>query len=224
MVEARERFLSSGHYAPLAQLLAELAAASVGPAAEDSCILEVGAGTGYYLARVLDRCPGARGLAVDISKFAARRAARAHARIGAIVADGENSFPLRSGTVTLALSVFAPRNADELHRVLKPRGALLVATPTSRHLQELTEPLGLLHVDECKAERLSSRLAPYFHPSGQHALELKLLLSRMEITLLVSMGPNAFHIDPVELQRRIAHVAEPIEVTASFTLSVHRPK
>jgi len=222
MVEARESFLAAGHYSALAQLLADCAGEAVESGVEGACILELGAGTGYYLARVLDRCPGVPGLALDISKFAARRAARAHARIAAVVADGAKLFPLHTGSAALALSIFAPRNASEFHRVLGPRGMLLVATPTSRHLRELIEPLGLLHVDERKEERLHAQLSPLFEPQRQHSLELTLRLSRQDVTHLAAMGPSAFHIAPEELQGRVARLDEWTEVTASFTVSMHR--
>src|SRR5688572_30940209 len=46
------------------------------PGLPPGCILDLGAGTGWYLARVLDRLPGRIGLALDLSKHALRRAAR----------------------------------------------------------------------------------------------------------------------------------------------------
>ena len=53
------------------------------------------------------------------------------------------------------LSVFGPRNAAEIRRVLAPGGALLVATPGPGHLAELRPALGLIGIDERKAERLA---------------------------------------------------------------------
>jgi 23S rRNA (guanine745-N1)-methyltransferase len=224
MVEAREQFLAAGHYEALPQLLAECAVEALGAGSEGSCILELGAGTGYYLARVLDRCQAVPGFALDISKFAARRAARAHARIAAVVADGAKPFPVRTGSAALALSIFAPRNASEFHRVLGPRGMLLVVTPASCHLRELIEPLGLLHVDGRKEERLHAQLSPFFVPHRQHPLELALQLSRQDVTHLAAMGPSAFHIAPTELQRRVARLGEWTDVTAAFTVSLLRKK
>jgi 23S rRNA (guanine745-N1)-methyltransferase len=173
---------------------------------------------------VLDRCQGIPGLALDISKFAARRAARAHDRIAAAVADGAKPLPVRAGSAALALSIFAPRNASEFHRVLTPDGMLLVATPTSRHLRELIEPLGLLRVDERKEERLHAQLSPFFEPHRQHSLELALRLSRQDVTHLAAMGPSAFHSTPAELQHRAARLDEWTDVTASFTVSLHWKK
>lgn len=73
MVQARADFLAAGHYLPMAQELAGLVAASA-PAART--LLDAGAGTGYYLQAVTEKLPGAAAVALDISKFALRRAAR----------------------------------------------------------------------------------------------------------------------------------------------------
>ena len=169
MVQARIDFLAAGHYGPLADAVAAAASGEVagggapggaGWAAQDppGCVADVGAGTGYYLAAVLDRATGRAGLALDASKFAARRAARAHDRIGAIVADVRGRLPVADRAAALALSVFAPRPPAELRRVLHPAGRLLVVTPDSDHLGELAGPLGLLEVDPRKDERLTARL------------------------------------------------------------------
>ena len=63
MLDARARFLASGHYDPIAD--------AVAGAARGERLAEVGAGTGFYLARVLDAHPEAEGLATDVSVAAA---------------------------------------------------------------------------------------------------------------------------------------------------------
>jgi len=86
MVRARREFLAAGHFAPIAAALADAAAASVA-GRSSGCVVDVGAGTGYYLAAVLARLPGHAGAALDLSKRALRVAARAHRRIGAVGCD-----------------------------------------------------------------------------------------------------------------------------------------
>ena len=162
MVDARAAFLASGRYDALLQTLVNRAAAAVG---HPPAILELGAGPGSYLAAIVDGIPGARGIALDLSRAAGRRAARAHPRVGAVVADGRLALPVQSGVIDLALSVFAPRNAAELRRILRPVGTLLVVTPTDRHLAEIVGPLNLLGVDPCKSQRLDEQLGPYFDPA-----------------------------------------------------------
>ena len=101
MVGARAEFLGAGHYLPLANVLVEL---SKNYAVEARLIVEGGAGTGYYIASVLDALPRSLGLAIDLSKYAARRAAKAHGRLNAAVADIWERLPLKDGS-TRALSV-----------------------------------------------------------------------------------------------------------------------
>src|SRR5690606_14909477 len=109
MVAARARFLAAGHLAPLADALAARAR-EAGP----GLAVEVGAGTAYHLARALDALPGRGGLAIDVSKHAARHAARAHPRLAAVVADARATLPVADACAGLVLDVFAPRNGAEL--------------------------------------------------------------------------------------------------------------
>lgn len=220
MVAARERVLGAGHFDPLAEALAAEAARAL-DAGPDGAILDLGAGTGWYLTQVLERVPGRAGLALDLSKYALGRAARAHERAGAVAADAWRALPVRDAAVALAVSVFSPRNGAELARVLKPGGALIVVTPSDRHLIELVEALGLLSVDERKRERLSSQLDPHLRPAGASALEWSLELSRAQVRDVVSMGPSARHADPAALEGAIAALPERIPVTASVEISLH---
>lgn len=220
MVRARVDFQARGHYAPLAQGLADAAHAAVrGP----GLIADLGAGTGYYLGRVLDALPGAVGLAADVSRYALRRAAKSHPRSGAVGCDVWRRLPLHDGAAALLLNVFAPRNAAEFHRVLNPDGTLLVVTPTVRHLAELRAPLGLIEVDPDKDDRLTGTLGAHFAPDGTHRVEVPLRLDRDQVSAVVAMGPSARHIAPDELLRHAAELPDPVPVTASFTISAYRP-
>ncbi|WP_370068678.1 putative RNA methyltransferase [Streptacidiphilus sp. MAP5-3] len=214
MVAARVDFLGAGHYAPIATALAE----SVREA-EAGRVVDLGAGTGHYLAAALDAVPGATGLALDISKFALRRAAKAHPRAAAVVCDAWKPLPLRDGVADVMLNVFAPRRGEEIRRVLRPGGELLVVSPTSKHLRELVGELGLLGVDERKDERLARTLVPHLSPAGARELTFGVRLSHAEVATVVGMGPSAWHTDPDALAARIAALPDPVEVTASVTLS-----
>lgn len=222
MVAARERFLAAGHFDPLAAALAAQAETALASGPEGA-VLDLGAGTGFHLARVLDRLPGRAGLALDLSKPALRRAARAHGRIGAVAADAWRPLPIDDRALALALCVFAPRDGAELARVLRPGGALIVVTPTERHLAELVEALGLLSVDERKRERLAAKLDPHFGTGRTAALEWPLALSRASVRDAVAMGPSAAHADPAALAEALAGLPDPVAVTASVELSVRRP-
>lgn len=232
MIEARAAFLGSGRYSPIAEAVTAAAVGAVGalPAAgapgtvstaEDACMVDAGAGTGYYLAHTLDALPGRTGLALDISATAAKRAARAHERIGSIVCDTWKRLPIRDGAAAVVLDIFSPRNADEFARVLAPGGSLIVVTPAGQHLKELVGVLGLVSVDERKDDRLEESLGTSFELREQVAVEFEMPLSHSEVALLVGMGPSSRHITPDQLASRIGALPEPVVVTASVRVGVY---
>lgn len=216
MVAAREAFLAAGHFDPLADALAEEA----GRAHGEGCVVDLGAGTGWQLARVLDALPDRHGVALDVSRYALRRAARAHPRIGAVGCDVWGPLPLRDGAAALALNVFAPRNGAELARVLAPGGLLVVVTPTARHLEELVAPLGLLTVDSRKQERLERELGDHFRMARAEVHEWEMDLSARDVQAVVAMGPSSVHLGPDTLGERMKALPEPVKVGASVTVTV----
>jgi 23S rRNA (guanine745-N1)-methyltransferase len=221
MVQAREDFLAAGHFDHLAAELAESAAEAASQVAVDSCVVDVGAGTGYYLAAVLDRMPGRAGLALDASRFALRRAARAHQRIGAVACDVWRGMPVADGGAAVVLNVFAPRNGAELERILAPGGRLLVITPAPPHMRELIPALGLLTVDRRKQERLSRTLGPYFIRTAKRDIRRTVILDHQDVAAAAMMGPSAWQADPAARQARIRELPDPLGVTLSVTLSCY---
>jgi 23S rRNA (guanine745-N1)-methyltransferase len=228
MVAARDRFLSAGHYRPIVAGLLDLLRAEVGAAPR---VLEVGSGTGYYLAGVLEGLPGSRGMALDVSVAASRRAARAHPRLGAVVADVWQRVPLVDGCCDVVLNVFAPRNAAEFRRVLatpttpaKPSGVLVVVTPGADHLEQLRGPLGLLDIQPDKQDQLESALGQTLVRQSRHRLAFELDLDAAGVYDLVAMGPNAFHLGEEQLREAARAVSEPVRVTAAVDFSLWRPR
>jgi 23S rRNA (guanine745-N1)-methyltransferase len=215
MVAARERFLGAGHLEPLAEAVVGVAAGGA-----PACVVDLGAGTGWYLACVLDAWPEARGLALDLSKPALRRAARAHPRLAAVACDVWRPLPLRDGVADVVLNVFAPRDGNEIARVLAPGGVALVVTPRPDHLRELAQPLGLLGVDEHKEARLADRLEPALAIADRRELTWTLRLDRAGARDAAAMGPSAFHVSPAELDERVAALPQLLDVTAAVTITL----
>ncbi|GAA4695024.1 putative RNA methyltransferase [Phytohabitans rumicis] len=210
MVAARAEFLAAGHYDFISSALDRVARTAY----QSGLVVDAGAGTGRHLAAVLDALPGAHGLALDVSKPALRRAARAHPRAGAVLCDTWGRLPLADRAAGLLLNVFAPRNGAEFRRVLRPGGALLVVTPAADHLAELVDRLGLLHVDPDKADRVAASLGDHFALAEEHQLRRTLTLSGAAARTVVAMGPSAWHTAPVSLDG-------PVTVTASVRLGVY---
>ncbi|MCX4386767.1 23S rRNA methyltransferase [Micromonospora peucetia] len=224
MVAARADFLSAGHYDLISTALAAAATQAVEQVVGAyPLVVDAGAGTGRHLAAVLAALPDAAGLALDVSKPALRRAARAHPRAAAALADTWQRLPLADAGTAVLLNVFAPRNGAEFHRVLDPAGSLLVVTPAEDHLTELVGALGLLRVDPAKADRVADSLGGHFTPATSTVHRRKLTLTGPEVATLVGMGPSAWHTDPAGLAARVAALAEPVRVTVAVDLTVWRP-
>ncbi|MEW1586576.1 putative RNA methyltransferase [Micromonospora vinacea] len=230
MVAARADFLAAGHYDLISAALSEAATAAVRVEPPTPgfgaypLVVDAGAGTGRYLGAVLAALPDAVGLALDVSKPALRRAARAHPRAAAALADTWQRLPLADASTAVLLNVFAPRNGPEFHRVLDPAGALLVVTPDTDHLAELVDALGLLRVDPDKADRVAGSLGGHFTPASSAVHRAELTLTRPEVATLVGMGPSAWHTDPAALGTRLAALPEPARVTVAVRLDVLRPR
>ncbi|MGW3445858.1 methyltransferase domain-containing protein [Streptomyces sp. NPDC001076] len=219
MVRARERFLSTGGYARIRDAVTRLAAAT---APEQATVLDVGCGTGYYLAGVLDRLPGARGLGLDTSVRALRAAARAHDRAGTAAWDVFRPLPLATGVADVVLDVFAPRNPAEFHRVLRPTGRLIVVRPTGRHLAELREQLpATVTVDPAKERRLHRALDPFFAVAAAEQVEYGAALAREEALDLLAMTPSARHLNQADLS---GEAPLPDRVTVSVLATAYRPR
>jgi len=223
MVRAREAFLASGRYRPIADEIAR-AVREFAPPPVPGCIVEIGAGTGYYLAAALDAAPTRTGLALDISKHAAKRAARAHSRMGSVVCDAWSALPLRDRCAAAVLDVFAPRNAAEIARILDPSGAFVVVTPTGAHLREIIGPLGLVSVDADKERRLEEQLATAFIRLESVPVVREMSLDHATIREVVAMGPSARHMTADDLDRRISSLPEEVRASMAVTVSVFRPR
>lgn len=233
MVSDRDAFLRAGHFAPVTDLIASVVGALLPRAAP--VVADIGAGTGHHLARTLDRLPHSTGLALDLSKYAMRRAARAHGRLGAVLCDVWRELPVKSGTAGVVLDVFAPRNVDEISRILHPDGALVMVTPAPEHLRELVVPFGLLSVDPHKTTRIAETVAGTFDEVDRRRLSFAMQLPPDDVAALVGMGPSAHHVAPhdvhdVDELRRVLSSAQldtatdgAVAVTAAVELVVYRP-
>jgi len=219
MVAARERFLGRGHYQPLAASLRSLAARCEGGGR--GLVVDLAGGTGYYLAKVLDGLPRRHGLCIDLSVPALRRASRAHARAAALGADVWRRLPLASHSAAVVLSVFGPRNAAEIGRILAADGALIIAAPGSAHLTELLGPLGMIGIDASKPRRLADAFSGYT-TVGVTTVNYQLSLDHADLAALVAMGPSARHVTTDALAARIRALPDPATVTVDLRVRVYR--
>lgn len=223
MVNARETYLAMGHFAPFVEAVTgavqdALDSTSLAES-KPASLLEVGAGTGYYLAHTLDSIAEARGVGLDISPHAAKHLAKCHPRVGAVVADVWERLPIRDESVDAISVVFAPRNPAEFQRVLAPGGQVIVLTPGAGHLDELREPLGILGVEEGKVERMYEQAEGFLEQAADPVdISFPIELDKASVAAQVGMSPSARHISAGELAERMAALPPTLTVTARARL------
>lgn len=138
MVAARQRFLASAAYRPVALRLAELLAETL-PSTATISLLDAGCGEGYYLRQVLehlaDKCSIAA-VGLDISKAAVMAAAKQDKQSRYLVASNAN-IPLPTASLDRIVCLFGFPVYSEFQRVLKPEGEIIMVDPGPEHLLEL---------------------------------------------------------------------------------------
>ena len=141
MVNARARFLEKGYYEILSNAFQqEVLNALRQMDCASPTILDAGCGEGYYSARLWQFLQNA-GLSpqlfgVDISKVAVDKAAKrlkqAFFAVGSVF-----HLPVAGACCDLYLNLFAPFCREEILRVLKDDGRLVLVIPSKYHLWEL---------------------------------------------------------------------------------------
>jgi len=223
--------------------VAELAAPAL--SAPGATVLDAGTGTGHYLRTLLDRTPAAA-IGLDISKFALRRAARLNPEAVNLVTDVWQPLPVADDAVDVVTVVFAPRNAAEFARVLRPAGRLVVVTPRPGHLAEVSARTGMLGIEPAKEERLAASLGADFSQHSARELDLTLSLTpddvanlalmgparELDLTLsltpddvanLALMGPAGHHLERAALASLVAGLPPLTAASARFRISVFEP-
>jgi 23S rRNA (guanine745-N1)-methyltransferase len=197
----RTAFLNAGHLDAVATAIVEHvsrpnAQRALGPWR----ILDAGSGTGHHLARMAATlAQPVIGLGLDISKDAARQAARRWPTFGFAVSDLWAEWPVHDATVDLVVSIFAPKNFREATRVLRPEGWLALAHPGPDHLIELRSRFGLLRQHEGNAGRYDEMARLFVGPTIATRLHGQMILDGVMVRSVVLMGPNAWHKDPSTL-------------------------
>lgn len=198
MVEARRKFLSLGHYRPLAERVRDHALSAT---PKGGVVLDLGAGEGYYTSTVADAIWGRDGcaniMAIDISKDAVKVLSKKIPIARCAVASCYK-LPIETSSVDCLVLLFSPLAVTEIRRVMKPRAKFIMAFPDERHLWGLKEAI----YDEPYLNKPLSTEIEGFRIISDELLEYKITLSgKAEIESLFKMTPYAYRTGAKERER-----------------------
>lgn len=135
MVKARSKFLQQAYYEPLQKRLIAIIK-EIHP----QSIIDAGCGEGYYTNAIASALKETAIFGFDLSKTAVDEACKDASKVNYFVSSVFN-LPIRDTSVDMIMSIFAPINEEENHRVLKTDGWFLKVEPGPKHLYELKEVL-----------------------------------------------------------------------------------
>lgn len=209
-LQARRQFLQAGFFAPLKERLQELLPVTA------ETLLDIGCGEGYFTAGFSAALPQAQVYGIDIAKAGVRLAAKAAKDKTALTYCVASSFdlPFADESMDLVTRIYAPSKDDELWRVIKPGGSLVIVTPGENHL------LGL-------RARIYREVRPHPQPvtpqgfvvAGHCRLTSELVVSEREMRgALLAMTPFAWRLAP---DLRDAILAGELRDSLDFTISTY---
>lgn len=212
-VQARRAFLSAGHYAPLQQAAVEKIR---GLRIEN--LLDIGCGEGYYtdaMQREVIQCAG-----VDIAKNAVQAAAKLNKGVTWVVGTGA-TLPVLDQSVDLCSSLFSPIPKEEILRVLKPKGYLMVVTPAPQHLYAMREAL-FEEVQAHDPRKFAHQLQDAFDLAEEQVIDAPMLLGQQDLKNLIAMTPYAYKAKP-ERRQALESQAE-FALNAQFQMFIFQKK
>jgi len=215
MVAARTAFLNQGHYQPLADRISQLAAASLA-ADQQSSVLDMGCGEGFYTTQLATVLPQSHIYGLDISKHAIRAASkrsRLLTNLHWLVATGAQ-IPLPAHSQDLLVVMFSRLMPVHFEHVLKKTGKLILVWPASEHLIELRRTI----YDEIRPSTFDpvAELDTHFTLDHHEPLTFTFALDNREaLDALVGMTPHGQRINEEKREQLLA------KGVASFTFDIN---
>lgn len=212
-VQARRAFLSAGFYAPLQQAVVE----KIRQLRIEN-LLDIGCGEGYYtdaMQQQVLQCVG-----VDIAKNAVQVAAKLNKDVTWVVGTGA-ILPVLDDSIDLCTSLFSPIPEQEILRVLKAQGYLLVVTPAKEHLYAMREAL-FSEVNPHEPHKFVEQLSQSFELIDAQVVDAPLKLDQIALKNLIEMTPYAYKAKP-ELRQALEQKNE-FNVSAQFQIYLFKKK
>ena len=208
---ARREFLAAGYFLPLVDELKKIISSDV------ETLLDIGCGEGYFTRLLQEHCSGADVYGLDISKAGVRLAAKSNLQNMTYLVASSHSLPLADASMDVITRIYAPSKDEELFRVLKPAGKLIIVTPGDQHLLALRQKIYQTIKPHPKP------VAPKgFNELKQGSVCFPLSVPSGDLTAsLLSMTPFAWKLSPALLQ---SSIKGGLDDTAHFQVSIYEKR
>ena len=213
MIDARETFLSTGHYDFLIEGM-ESAINSLDIFGSDEIhLLDVGCGSGYYT-RNLFKEKAINKVGIDISKIGISKAAVMD-KVSTYIVGSAFELPIADDGVDLLLNIFSPIDLEECKRVLKPGGYFIKVVPIGDHMKEVAELVYkevTPHESSVKADLEADAMFQVVHSEN---LKSTISLEEQNLHDFITMTPYLYKFEKGQLASLIT-----LSVSISFELII----
>ncbi|MCK5828778.1 MAG: 23S rRNA (guanine(745)-N(1))-methyltransferase [Methylococcales bacterium] len=216
MMRARRHFLEAGFYQPMAKTVVSMIN-KYKVENKTMRMLDIGCGEGYYCRQIEALYSGGNESldlhGIDIAKNAILAAAKKQPNAHFIVASSQR-MPYANNFFDLVMRVYAPSNDDEVKRITKTNGFLLLVTPGSRHLWQLKEFI----YKEVKEHSIDIKLPTMFKQVESQRVRYTIKPDQEQRMALLQMTPFAWRVKS-EVSNRILR-ANKLEIETDFILTL----
>lgn len=207
---ARREFLAAGYFSPLVDELKKIISTDI------RGLLDIGCGEGYFTRLLSEHCYNADSYGLDIAKAGIRLAAKNSSSKITYVVASSNALPISDASMDVIVRIYAPSKDEELFRVLKPGGKLVIVTPGEQHLIRLRQKIYQTIKTHPKPKTPNS-----FVEVSQHTVSFPLDIPCGSPTAsLLEMTPFSWKLTPELLNQSIK---SGLRDQADFQISVYQP-
>ena len=130
-------------------------------------------------------------------------------------------LPVVDASIHLCTSLFSPIPEQEILRVLKDHGYLMVVTPATEHLYAMREAL-FEEVNPHEPGKFVEQLSSHFDLVQEHVIDAPMLLQQQDLKHLIAMTPYAYKAKP-ELRQALEQKQQ-FELNAQFQIYLFQKK